>query len=100
MYRSASAFRSLVVFALVILVSAFCVQGCGTGGVVDQGDTVDNEPQGDTDAEGARPLSPGNTQQGFIEYVGDSDWFRLEIPQDVDTVRFELSNQALGWRNG
>jgi hypothetical protein len=95
MYRSTSAFRNLGIFALVILMSAFWVQGCGTGGVVDQDYTAGNEPQGDTDADGARPLSAGNTQQGFIEYVGDSDWFRLEIPQDVDTVRFELSNQTL-----
>ena len=95
MYRLASTFRSLGIFALVILVCAVWGQGCGTGGVKDPGRTSDNEPQGDTDPEGARPLSPGNTQQGFIEYVGDSDWYRLEVPPGADTVRFELSNQAL-----
>ena len=95
MYRLGSVFKSPGIFALVILVVAFWGQGCGTGSIKDSGYTADNEPQGDTDADGARLLSPGNTQQGFIEYVGDSDWYRLEIPLNVDTVRFELSNQAL-----
>ena len=95
MDRLTSTLRSPGIFALLILLTAVWGQGCGTGSVKDPGYTVQNEPQGDTDPEGARPLSPGNTQQGFIEYVGDSDWYRLEIPQDVDTVRFELSNQTL-----
>ncbi len=95
MYRLGSVFKSPGIFALVILVVAFWGQGCGTGSIKDSGYTADNEPQGDTDPDGARLLSPGNTQQGFIEYVGDSDWYRLEIPLNVDTVRFELSNQAL-----
>jgi hypothetical protein len=88
MYRLGSAFKSPGIFVLVILVVALWGQGCGTGSIKDSGHTADNEPQGDTSAEGARPLSPGNTQQGFIEYVGDSDWYRLEIPPNVDTVRF------------
>ncbi len=93
MYRLA--FRNSWIVALVILATAFGCQGCGTGSMISSGHTADNEPQGDTDADGARPLSAGSTQQGFIEYVGDSDWYRLEIPENVDTVRFELSNQAL-----
>jgi hypothetical protein len=92
---SSSAFRNPAIIALVILAVPFWVQGCGTGGMKDRGYTAENEPQGDTDPQGARPLSSASTQQGFIEYVGDSDWYQLEIPQDVDTVRFELSNQAL-----
>ena len=95
MYRLGSTFKSPGIFVLVILVVAFWGQGCGTGGIKDSGYTAENEPQGDTDAEGARPLSSASTQQGFIEYVGDSDWYRLEIPPNVDTVRFELSNQTL-----
>ncbi len=95
MHRSKWAFGSPGILVLVFLVAAVWGQGCGTGGLKDPGHTADEEPQGDTDAAGARPLSPGNTQQGFIEYVGDSDWYRLEIPQGADTVRFELSNQAL-----
>ena len=88
---SRSTFKRPGFFALMILVVVFLGQACGTGGIKSSGHTADNEPQGDTDAEGARPLSSGSTQQGFIEYVGDSDWYRLEIPLNVDTVRFELS---------
>lgn len=87
--------RNPGIFALAVLALALWAQGCGTGSIKNAGYSADNEPQGDTDADGARPLSPASTQQGFIEYVGDSDWYRLEIPQNVDTVRFELSNQAL-----
>lgn len=69
--------------------------GCGTGGLQDNGSADKREPQGDTDAAGARPLVAGTAQQGYIEYVGDADWYRLEIPAGVDILRIELSNQTL-----
>jgi|GEM_PF-1699160 len=69
--------------------------GCGTGGLQDNGSAHEREPQADLDAAGARPLAPGTAQQGYIEYVGDADWYRLEIPAGADTLRIELSNQTL-----
>jgi len=69
--------------------------GCGTGGLQDNGSAHEREPQADLDAAGARPLVPGTAQQGYIEYVGDADWYRLEIPAGADTLRIELSNQTL-----
>lgn len=84
--------------ALARLLAALLVLaglGCGTGGLQDNGSAGEREPQGDTDAAGARPLAAGTAQQGYIEYVGDADWYRLEIPAGVDTLRIELSNQTL-----
>ena len=95
MYRPTSSFGNPGVFALVILVLAAWGQGCGTGGLMDP-DLAEQSPSwGGSDAQSARTLFPGITQQGYIEYVGDVDWYRLEIPPGADTVRFELTNQAL-----
>lgn len=69
--------------------------GCGTGGLQDNGSADEREPQTDLDAASARPLTAGTVQQGYIEYVGDADWYRLEIPAGVDILRIELSNQTL-----
>ncbi len=95
MAQSSSARRLLGAVLLAALALGMPGFGCGTGGIKGQGYSVEDEPQGDTTPDGARTLSPGVTQQGFIEYEGDADWYRLEIPAQADTLRFELSNQTL-----
>ena len=95
MYRPTSSFGSPGVFALAILVLAASASGCGTGGLVDPGVTVQRPSWGGSDMQSARTLFPGITQQGYIEYVGDVDWYRIEVPPGAERARFELSNQAL-----
>ncbi len=91
MFSTPKAVLARLLAALLVLSGL----GCGTGGLQDNGSAGEREPRGDTDAAGARPLVSGTVQQGYIEYAGDADWFRLEIPAGVDTLRIELSNQTL-----
>ena len=82
-------------FAALLALGVLGAAGCGTGGVVEQDPAVAFEPQGDTGPQGARTLLAGQVRQGFVEYRGDSDWYVLEIPPEVDTLRVEVSNQTL-----
>lgn len=97
MHAIASEKRStgLSLFVALLLCFGVWAPGCGTGGVRDVANSPADEPQGDLDPENARVLNSGVTQQGYIEYVGDADWFRLEIPLNTNTLRVELSNQVL-----
>lgn len=95
MSGNASGTSKAVLARLLAALLVLAGLGCGTGGLQDNGPPDEREPQGDTNAAGARPLAPGAAQQGYIEYVGDADWYRLEIPAGADTLRIELSNQTL-----
>ena len=97
MRRFASAARQMATLGLLLVSLGILAlgAGCGTGGIRGQESSDTREPQGDTDPASARPLVAGTAQQGYVEYVGDVDWYRLEFPQGVDTLRVELSNQAL-----
>ena len=83
--------------ALILVLSlGLWASGCGSGGMIGSAPAPElGEPQGDSGPGGARTLDSITTEQGYIEYVGDSDWFHLDIPSDVDTLLLELSNQAL-----
>ena len=100
MYRSASMGRllsSIGLFTLIIL-WAF---GCGTGGIKSPASpsSYGYEAYGYNGSDNARPMADGIMQTGYIEYVGDSDWFALDsgLTEEIDivTLRVELSNQTL-----
>ncbi len=102
MHRWASSIRIHGMLGLIITYVVMWCFGCGTGGI--QGsdgnnDSTNYEMSGDNSPSGARDMTSGIAQQGYIEYTGDSDWFRIDPNLDPEinifTLRVELSNQVM-----